>query len=129
MLTMEPSFDAVNAAFNSAAAKANRANLEVFEEGIWKSVLSIEKEAQSKFFRDIFGNPFRPVKLDLTWLTPTVVKLAQQIYEDRAYDRLLLLADVLEEAGCDNTEILNHCRGPEPHVRGCWVVDPLLGKA
>ena len=79
-------------------------------------------------FRDIFGNPFRPVNLDPSWLTPIVVALAQQIYDDRAFDKMPTLADALEEAGCDNTDLLNHCRGLGPHVRGCWVVDLVLGK-
>jgi hypothetical protein len=54
--------------------------------------------------------------------------LAQAIYDDRAFDRLPILADALEEAGCDTADILAHCRGPGPHVRGCWVVDLILGK-
>ncbi len=78
--------------------------------------------------RDIIGNPFHPITLDPAWLTPKVVHLAQQIYDNRAFVRLPALADALEEAGCDNPEILNHCRGPGPHVRGCWVVDAVLGK-
>jgi hypothetical protein len=81
--------------------------------------------------RDIFGNPFRPVPLDPSWLAwndSTVSKLAQSIYDDRAFDRLPILADALEEAGCDNADILQHCRQPGEHVRGCWVVDLLLGK-
>jgi hypothetical protein len=64
----------------------------------------------------------------LTWNDGIVIKLAQAIYEERAFDRLPILADALEEAGCSDTEILAHCRGPGPHVRGCWVVDLLLGK-
>ena len=55
-------------------------------------------------------------------------KLAQGIYDDRAFDRLPVLADALEEAGCTNAEILAHCREPGPHVRGCWALDLLLGK-
>jgi hypothetical protein len=78
--------------------------------------------------RDIFGNPFRPVTLDPCWLSETVVALASGIYAERAFDRLPILADALEEAGCDNADVLNHCRGQGPHVRGCWVVDLLLGK-
>jgi hypothetical protein len=78
--------------------------------------------------RDIFGNPFRPVTADPQWLTPTVVTLAQTIYADRAFDRLPILADALEDAGCDEADILTHCRADEPHVRGCWVVDLVLGK-
>jgi hypothetical protein len=79
-------------------------------------------------FREIFGNPFRSVTADLAWCTATVVQLAQCIYTDRAFDRLPILADALEEAGCTDAEILSHCRGPGPHVRGCWVVDLVLGK-
>jgi hypothetical protein len=79
-------------------------------------------------FRDIFGNPFRPVAVDPAWLTSTAVGLAQAIYDDRAFDRLPILADALQDAGCENADILEHCRGEGPHVRGCWVVDLLLGK-
>ena len=79
--------------------------------------------------RDIFGNPFRPVVADPRWLTPTVVALAAGIYADRAFDRLPVLADALMEAGCEDADILAHCRGDGPHVRGCWVVDLVLGKA
>ncbi|MCE9530233.1 MAG: hypothetical protein K8T89_03725 [Planctomycetes bacterium] len=83
---------------------------------------------QSIVFRDIFGNPFRPVRLDPRWLSSNVVDLAQAIYEDRAYDRMPILADALMDAGCDNDEIIHHCRGGGPNVRGCWVVDLILGK-
>jgi hypothetical protein len=76
----------------------------------------------------ILGNPFRPVAVDPSWLTSTVVQLAQGIYDDRAFDRLPILADALQDAGCDNTDVLNHCRDAGPHARGCWVVDMLLGK-
>jgi hypothetical protein len=74
------------------------------------------------------GNPFRPVAADSRWLTSTVVSLAQAIYDDRLFDRLPILADALEDAGCDNADILTHCRGDGSHVRGCWVVDLILGK-
>lgn len=77
---------------------------------------------------DIFGNPFRPVTFDPACLT-TAVKLAQAIYDDRAFDRLPLLAEALEEEGCVNAEVLEHLRAPGVHVRGCWAVDLLLGKA
>jgi hypothetical protein len=78
--------------------------------------------------RDIFGNPFRRRRIDERWRTSTVVSLAQSIYSDRAFDHLPILADALEDAGCDNVDILNHCRGGSEHVRGCWVVDLVLGK-
>jgi hypothetical protein len=85
----------------------------------------------SAYIREIFGNPFRPVAVNPAWLAwndGTVRRIAQSIYDKRAFDRMPILADALEEAGCDNEDILNHCRGEEPHVRGCWVVDVVLGK-
>lgn len=87
-----------------------------------------ESSAQAAILRCIFGNPFRSVTLDLSWLTSNVTAIAQAIYDEPAFDRLPILADALEDAGCANQDILEHCRGPGPHVRGCWVVDLLLGK-
>ncbi len=87
-----------------------------------------EPTHQLVFLHDIFGNPFHPTTIDRSLLTPTVKTLAQKIYDDRAFDQLPLLADELEKAGCDNEEILGHCRESGPHVRGCWVVDLVLGK-
>jgi hypothetical protein len=78
---------------------------------------------------DVIGNPFRPVACNPAWLTPTVLALAQGIYDDRAFDRLPILADALQDAGCGSPDILDHCRGDSPHIRGCWVVDLLLGKS
>jgi hypothetical protein len=87
--------------------------------------------SQAGLLRDIIGNPFRPVPLDPVWLCwngGTVRKLAQATYDEHAFDHLPILADALEEAGCMDAAILDHCRGPGPHVRGCWVIDLLLGK-
>jgi hypothetical protein len=78
--------------------------------------------------RCVAGNPFRPVIADPRWRTSTALGLAETIYADRAFDRLPILADALEDAGCDNADLLAHCRGEGPHVRGCWVVDLILGK-
>jgi hypothetical protein len=78
--------------------------------------------------RDILGNPFRPVSFDPLCRTSTVNALASGIYGERAYNRLLILADALQDAGCDNDDILNHLRGPGPHTRGCWALDLALGK-
>ena len=83
---------------------------------------------QCEIVRDIFGNPFRPAALEPHWLTATVRDLAGAIYAERAYDRLPILADALEDAGCDDADILAHCRGDGPHVRGCWALDLILGK-
>jgi hypothetical protein len=87
-----------------------------------------EQLAQCQMLRDLFGNPFRSVALAPVWLTSRVVALAQAIHDERAFDRLPVLADALEEAGCHDEHILGHCRGPGPHVRGCWLVDLILGK-
>jgi hypothetical protein len=79
--------------------------------------------------REIFGNPFRPLACDPAWLTSTVVALAEGIYADRAFDRMPILADALQDAGCNNEDILTHCRDTQrTHVRGCWVIDLLTGR-
>jgi hypothetical protein len=78
--------------------------------------------------RDIFANPFRPIAVNPSWLTAKVVRLAQAVYEERAFDNLPTLAEALEEAGCQDREILGHCRLSGEHARGCWVIDLVLGK-
>lgn len=79
--------------------------------------------------RDICGNPFHPVAFSPDWRTSTAVAIAQQMYESRDFSPMPLLADALEDAGCDNADILEHCRDAKvPHVRGCWAVDQVLGK-
>jgi hypothetical protein len=83
---------------------------------------------QAGLLRDVLGNPFRPAAIAPSLLTSTVVSLAEGIYADRAFDRLPILADALEDAGCDDPDLLGHCRGPGPHVLGCWVIDLVLGK-
>jgi hypothetical protein len=91
-----------------------------------------EPAAQASLIRCLWGNPFRRAAVApslLSWNDGTVAHLAQGIYEDRAFDRLPVLADALEEAGCADPAILGHCRQPGEHVRGCWVADALLGKA
>jgi hypothetical protein len=83
----------------------------------------------SNILRDIFGNPFRPVIFDAEWRTSTAVTLARQMYDNRDFNAMTILADALQDAGCDDEVILNHCHYPEwMHVRGCWVVDLVLGK-
>ena len=88
-----------------------------------------ERRGQAADLRGIFGNPFRRVTLDPAWLHwngSTVRKMAEAIYDDRAFDRLPILADALEEAGCTDHAVLDHCRQPGEHARGCWVIDLLL---
>jgi hypothetical protein len=87
-----------------------------------------EYAAQSQLLREIFGT-FYPMAINPSWLTSTIRSLAQGIYTDRAFDRLSILADALQDAGCDNDDMLTHCRSDGPHVRGCWAVDLILGKA
>jgi hypothetical protein len=82
--------------------------------------------AQADLIREVF--PYRHNAVDPAWLTPTVTKLAQAIYNERVFDRMPILADALEDVGCSNQVILSHCRSGEEHVRGCWVVDLLTGK-
>jgi hypothetical protein len=85
--------------------------------------------AQAALVRDIFGNPFRPVAADPRWLTSTVVALARGMYESRDFGAMPILADALQEAGCESEDVLTHCRDPKQlHARGCWVVDMVLGK-
>ena len=86
------------------------------------------KLKQAALVRDIFGNPFRLVAFDPRWRTADAVGLARGIYDERAFDRLPLLADALMDAGCAGEQVLEHCRSEGPHVRGCWVVDLVLGK-
>ena len=70
----------------------------------------------------------RPLALPPAWRTSAVIALAREMYESRDFSAMPILADALQDAGCDNDDVLSHCRGPGPHVRGCWVVDLVLGK-
>jgi hypothetical protein len=88
-----------------------------------------EEAEQAKLLRDVFGNPFRPVLFDPMWRTETAIALAKHCYDSREFSAMPILADALQDAGCDNDDVLNHCRDANGvHVRGCWVVDLVLGK-
>jgi hypothetical protein len=94
-----------------------------------------ERAAHGDLLRDVVGNPFRPVVLNPAHRTPTIVSLAEAAYNERLLpgghlspDRLSVLADALEEAGCTGRDILDHLRSPGPHVRGCWAVDLVLAR-
>jgi hypothetical protein len=90
-----------------------------------------EHAAASDALRDLIGNPFRHVRIDPAVLSRNngaARRVARAIYADQAFERLAVLADALEDAGCADPELLGHLRGPGPHVRGCWVVDLILGK-
>ncbi|HEY1189490.1 MAG TPA: hypothetical protein VGE74_17695 [Gemmata sp.] len=90
--------------------------------GFWDGV------RQAALLRDVFGNPFRPAAFAPEWRTDTVVALAAQMYETRSFEAMPILGDALQDAGCDSDEVLSHCRGPGPHVRGCFVADLALGR-
>jgi hypothetical protein len=117
-------------AFFAAAAQDARGRV-VGEPATIEAELKQERSCHCTLLRDIFGNPFRPTRVDPAWLSwngGTVRKLVEAIYDERAFDRMPVLADALEDAGCSERDLLAHCRGPGPHARGCWVLDLLLGK-
>lgn len=87
-----------------------------------------EDRVHCDLLRCIFGNPFHPITLSNSYLTSTVLSLAQQMYDSRDFSAMPILADALQDAGCDDADILNHCRGTGPHCRGCFVVDLILDK-
>jgi hypothetical protein len=90
------------------------------------------RQAVCALVRDVAGNPFRPAILQPSWLTwhnGWARQMARLMYGQRKFAELPIVADALEDAGCDNAEVLEHCRSGAEHVRGCWVVDLLLGRA
>lgn len=126
----EPIADAaVGASFYSATTVAS----ELTEEGAdfddrFAAAVARERAAHARLLRDIFGNPFRPVAFSPEWRTGTAAALARQMYESRDFTAMPILADALQDAGCDDEDVLAHCRGDGPHVRGCWVCDLVLRK-
>jgi hypothetical protein len=139
------------ASLNAVQLRAERARLSVWERQYEEENVGVEHDEiatraaeqasrvraeehskQCLLLHDIFGNPFRSASIDTVWLAwndGTVRKVAQGIYEDRAFARMPLLAECLESAGCTNSDILAHCYQSGGHVLGCWVLDLLLGKA
>jgi hypothetical protein len=129
----EAAADAAAGAAADAAEAAVGGGAEALRarEGASDHARAAAEKAQCDLLRDIFGNPFRPAALDpsvLAWNDGTVRRIAQGIYEERAFDRLPILADALLDAGCDDEDLIQHCRSAGPHVCGCWAVDLLLGK-
>jgi hypothetical protein len=100
----------------------------------WMQARIPELKQQAGLLRDIFGRIFytktlfRPTLLDPNWLTSTVISLANQMYDSKNFVPMPILGDALQDAGCDEADILDHCRQSGVHVRGCWVVDLLLQK-
>jgi hypothetical protein len=88
-----------------------------------------ERAVQAMLIRDIFGNPFRQRPVDSIRMPPAVLSLARSIYDDQTFDRMPELADAIEGVGLEDVDVLAHCRELGPHVRGCWVIDLILGKS
>jgi hypothetical protein len=98
------------------------------ERAFWNAVRA-EETAQADLLREIFGNHFRPVSFSPSWRTDTALSLARQMYEARDFSAMPILADALQDAGCDSAELLDHLRDTGAlHVRGCWALDLVLGK-
>lgn len=90
---------------------------------------AVELASQAEVVRELFGNPYRPPRFSPDWATDTAVLLARQMYEAHEFSAMPILADALQDAGCDSDAILDHCRDTSlPHLRGCWVLDLVLGK-
>jgi hypothetical protein len=114
--------EAEDAAADAIEGDGKSAAMAKFEERVR------ERTAQVAMLRDVLGNPFHPITLSPSWLTSTVVSLANQMYDSRDFSAMPILADALMDSGCDNETILTHCRGPGQHVRGCWAIDRLIGR-
>ncbi|AMV26912.1 hypothetical protein VT84_21100 [Gemmata sp. SH-PL17] len=121
--------DECAAYFTALKTTAAGCGLVKFSSGIaWPLAVTLTGARQPALIRDIFGNPFRPVTFRSTWRSPAVVELASRMYESRDFGAMPILGDALQDAGCDSTDVLEHCRGPGPHVRGCWAVDLVLDR-
>jgi hypothetical protein len=123
--------DAVSAADGCATTAADARDLPRGDEflRIYQGHMAAEQTVQCDLLRDLFGTPFRPAVVGARSRTTDVVGLARAIYEDRTFDRMPILADALMDAGCTDDEVIGHCRGGWTHVRGCWVIDLVLGKS
>ena len=119
---------AARAAAAASSALHREAYLAAIEAAGWSGNLP-GKPAQVHLFHDIFPNPFRPVEFSSDWRTDTALSLARQMLETGDFSAMPILADALQDAGCDSADVLDHCRDTaQVHVRGCWVVDLVLGK-
>jgi hypothetical protein len=106
------------------------AGLSQNNEGLGDDRLRVAAEKLlARTLREVVGNPFKEPRFEPAWRTEAAVGIARGIFAERAFDRLPVLADALEDAGCADPDVLAHCRGPGPHALCCWVVDGLLGKS
>jgi hypothetical protein len=113
------------AAVSDPAVAARNAALSVLDGA---ASPDIERLAQADLLRCVFGNPFFPLAFDPSWRTGPAVAVAKEMYESRDFSAMMILADALQDAGCETEEVLNHCRGGGVHVRGCWGVDWVLSR-
>jgi hypothetical protein len=96
----------------------------------YSAVWRREQAVHANLLREVRGNPFRPITFFPAWRTDTVVALARTMYDSREFGAMPILADALQDAGCENEHVLNHLRDLNAtHVRGCWVLDALLQKS
>jgi hypothetical protein len=110
------------AAVDTRGMTREQAGVEI--EAIWGR----RRRIACTLLREVIGYPFQSLSANPAWQTAEAVGLARTIYEEHRFADLPILADALEETGCDNAELLSHCREPGEHVRGCWAVDLILGK-
>jgi hypothetical protein len=127
LLSPHPYLPAVHAAHYAAEAAASAGEYDPTG-GDAAAFFHAERAAQCRLLRCVAGNPFRPASSG-PWVTPAAVSVARDCYDRRDFAALPVLADLLEEAGCPHQSVLDHCRRPGEHVRGCWVVDLVLGKS
>jgi len=119
--------DRLLAAASLAEASASRSP---FDHDWWHRRIPLVPWPAGWLLRCVFGDPFAPyVFFSPAWLTQEVADVARSIYEGRAFDRMPMLGKALKNAGCTNQDVLNHCDSRHSHVRGCWVVDLVLGKS
>lgn len=123
-----PLWNTFAAASQASARKLTRQTQKM---ATWLAAQAESVRAQVELIREVMGNPFQAPSLDpycLAWEDGTIVHLARGIYDEQAFERLPFLGDALEEAGCTDARVFEHCRQDGFHVRGCWVVDLILGK-
>jgi hypothetical protein len=130
-MAWEAAVEAVAVPLNRTVVLERRERLRGTDRELW-AAFDAATGTVCQLLRCVFGNPFRPrPTIDPAWLRwndGTVPRLAWSIDEGRRFGDLPILHDALLDAGCDNEDILDHCKAPGPHVRGCWVLDLLLGR-
>ena len=106
---------------------------DAFPSFLLRSEAQLERRAehtarQREVLFDLVGNPFQPIAFDPAWRTSTVLTLARTMLDTGDFSAMPILADALQDAGCEDKSVLTHCRGDGPHFRGCWVVDGILDR-